>query len=193
MASSLFFAKQFWGSTPPQSVSVTSDGSFLTQWKVDEKTLTPPCAFYNASYQYTAGLCSHFALARMSAATQNEAIERALTCAAYYETDCIISPEIGLSVPAAFVYDPMYGLKMIIAPKITPIEPQTNSTLKLIGFQDPYEISPNVQLFFNDTINVEYLQGGARHMATEVMEGPASYCVQLLRLAFEPACWRDID
>lgn len=194
MATSLFFARQsLWGSTPPPSVKVTKDGSFLTEWKLDEQTDAPPCAFFNATYQYTAGLCSHFALARMSSATQNEAIERALTCAAHYETDCIISPEVGLSVPAAFVYDPLEGLKMVIAPKIVALSHEHNTTVKLVGFQDPHEKLPNVPIHFNDTINVEYLKGGARRMTTEVMDGPAAYCVQLLRLAFDPACWSEID
>ena len=194
VATSIFFARQnLWGATPPPSVKVTKDGSFLTEWKVDEHTDAPPCSFFNASYQYTAGLCSHFALARMSAATQNEAIERALTCAAHYETDCIIAPEVGLSVPAAFVYDQLEGLKMVIAPKIVPLSHEHNSTVKLVGFQDPHEKLPNVPIHFNDTINVEYLKGGTRRMTTEVMDGPAAYCVQLLRLAFDPTCWGEID
>ncbi len=194
VATSLFFARQsLWGGTPPLSVKVTKDGSFLTEWKVHQETGTPPCSFFNATYQYTAGLCSHFALARMSAATQNEAIDRALTCAAHYETDCVISPEVGLSVPAAFVYDQMDGLKMVIAPKIVPLTHDHNSTVKLVGLQDPHEKLPNVQIHFNDTINVEYLKGGTRRMTTEIMDGPAAYCVQLLRLAFDPACWGEID
>ena len=194
VTTSLFFARQsLWGSAAPPSVKVTRDGSFLTEWKIDESTHIPPCLFFNASYQYSAGLCSHFALARMSSATQNEAIERAITCAAHYETDCIISPEVGLSVPAAFVYDPLEGLKMVIAPKVVSLPHDHNSTMKLVGFQDPHEKLPNVPIHFNDTINVEYLKGGSRRMTTEVMHGQAAYCVQLLRLAFDPSCWREID
>ena len=194
VATGLFFARQNpWGAMSPPSVKVTKDGSFLADWNIDEQTGAPPCAFFNASYQYTAGLCSHFALARMSAATQNEAIDRALACAAHYETDCIISPEVGLSVPAAFVYDSLEGLKMVIAPKFVSLPHDHNSTVKLVGFQDPHEKLPNTPMHFNDTINVEYLKGGDRRMKTEVMDGSAAYCVQLLRISFDNACWKEID
>lgn len=194
VATSLFLARHnIWGSDPLPYVKVTQDGSFLTEWYVDTETNTPPCKFFNGSYQYTAGLCSHFALARMSAATQNQAIERALTCAAHYETDCIISPEVGLSVPAAFVYDPLAGLKMVIAPKFVPLTQDKHGSPKLVGFQDPHGNLPNVPIHVNDTVNVEYLEGGTRRMTTEVMHDSAAFCVQLLRMAFDSDCWSEID
>jgi hypothetical protein len=76
-ASFLLAANSPWGNEPPPKVEVTPDGSFLSEWDSDADP--PPCKFYNASYVYTAGLCSHFALARMSAATQNIAIDRVRT------------------------------------------------------------------------------------------------------------------
>lgn len=180
-----------WGSNHPPVVKVTKDGSFLSEW--DDGVDPPPCMFYNGSYQYTAGLCSHFALARMSVATQNTAKDRALSCAANFNTDCILSPEVGLSVPAAFVYDPAGGLKMLIAPKITEVPKGQISTRHTLAFQHPDGKRTGVQFQFNSTVNVEYLEGGTRKMTTELLSGEDAYCVQLLRIAFDAACWAEID
>lgn len=183
---------RLWGQAPPPVVKVTADGSFLTEWHDYDNNEGPPCLFYNASFQYTGALCSHFALARMSQATQNEALNRALACAAFYETDCILSPEIGLSVPAAFVYDEANGLKMLIAPKLVDLTSEYVSTSKHVVFQDPTE-KRRAELEMRDVVNVEYLRGGARRMTTEVVNGTAAYCVQLLRVAFDTSCWSEVD
>ena len=182
---------RLWGNAAPPVVKVTSDGSFLSEW--DETTQNePPCKFYNASYQYTGALCSHFALARMSQATQTEALNRALSCASYYETDCILSPEIGLSVPAAFVYDELEGLAMVIAPKLTPLPEGYDSEERLVEFRDPTE-RRFVQLEMENTVHVEFLRGGARRMTTQTFNDTAAYCIQMLRIAFDSACWSEID
>lgn len=182
---------RLWGSTPPPVVKVTADGSFLSEW--DEYAEGgPPCKFYNASYQYTGALCSHFALARMSQATQTEALNRALSCASHYETDCILSPEVGLSVPAAFVYDELEGLAMLIAPKLTPLPEGYESEERLVEFQDPTE-KRFAQIEMKNVVNVEYLRGGARRMTTATFNDTAAYCIQLLRIAFDSSCWSEID
>lgn len=182
---------RLWGGAPPPVVKVTVDGSFLTPW--DEYAEGgPPCQFYNASFQYTGALCSHFALARMSQATQTEALNRALSCAAHYETDCILSPEVGLSVPAAFVYDELEGLKMLVAPKLLDLPPEYTSMDKLIEIRDPDE-KRRAQIEMRDVVNVEYLRGGARRMTTEMFNDTSAYCIQLLRLAFDSTCWSEID
>lgn len=182
---------RLWGNTPPPVVKVTTDGAFLSPW--DEYAEGgPPCLFYNATYQYTGALCSHFALARMGQAIQTEALNRALSCAAHYETDCILSPEVGLSVPAAFVYDPVDGLKMVIAPKLTGSPDDGSQLDRLVEFRDP-EGKRHTQLEMKSAIDVEFLQGGSRRMSTETFNDTAAYCVQLLRLAFDSACWAEID
>jgi len=184
-------ASGLWGNTPPPVVKVTADGSFLSPWD-EYADGGPPCKFYNATYQYTGALCSHFALARMGQATQTEALNRALSCAAHYETDCILSPEVGLSVPAVFVYDPHDGLKMVIAPKLTE-SPHTNSDVdRLVEFRGP-EGKRHTQLEMKSVVQVEFLQGGSRRMSKEVFNDTAAYCVQLLRIAFDSDCWSLID
>jgi hypothetical protein len=188
VAAAAFAFEEYWSNKQPL-VDVTRDGSFLSDWDWDDKV--PPCSFFNGSYEYTGGLCSHFALARMSSATQIESTDRALACAAHFQTDCILSPEVGLSIPAAFIYDQFAGLKMVIAPKILLLT-EHNSTVKRIGFQNP-DSRTSITMHFNDTINVQYLRGGTRVMESETMSGSSAYCVQLLRRAFDGQCWREID
>jgi|TARA_B100001540_G_scaffold292497_1_gene290864 hypothetical protein len=196
LATSLLFATNgFWGDVPAPRVAL--DKSFLSEW-IDDGTEPPPCAFYNGSYRYSGGLCSHLAIARMSATTQQEALSRALACAAHYETDCLLSPEVGFSVPAAFVYDEDAGLRMLVAPKLVPMPmpatpPGRNVTEKLVGFQDPRTDRSAAQLRLHSAINAEYQPGATRGLATAVLDGSAAYCVQMLRLAFDEDCWKQID
>ena len=193
LATSLLFAtNSFWGDAPPPRVEL--DRSFLAEW-IDDGSGPPPCAFYNGSYRYGGGLCSHLALARMTAATQQEALTRALACAVHYETDCLLSPEVRFSVPAAFVYDQEAGLRMLIAPKLVPM-PSTagvNVTEKLVSFQDPRTERSATQLRFHSAVFAEYQPGSTRGLATRVLDGAEAYCVQMLRLAFDDDCWKQID
>lgn len=177
---------------PAQTVKVSKDGSFLsTDWAAEDSS-APVCNFYNASFQYTGALCSHFALARMSAAVQAEALNRALNCAAFHETDCILSPEVGLAVPAAFVYDEKDGLKMAIAPKIVSF-PETTAVSRTIELRDPKDDTVIKHVEMHDSVDVEFLHGGTKSMVQQVFNGSASYCVQLLRVAIEQSCWNEID
>ena len=188
LASVVFVFHDSWNPSSLPSLKVSEDGAFLSEWpSLDDES--PPCQFYNATYQFSDGLCSHFAIARMSASTQKQATERALACAAHYETDCILSAEIGLAVPAAFVYDEEAGLKMVIAPKVLALN--GTATTKRIGLQNPDSIVK--EMSFNETVRAHYLLGGTRVMEDEVFYGSSAYCVQLLRLSFDSLCWKEID
>ena len=119
-----------------------------------------------------------------------KAIARAVRCAAYYETECVISPEIGVSIPAAFVYDEATtSMKMIIAPRLLPHD--TGATGLLL--QDPAETMAHRAMVFNRSVLVEYLPGGKRAPVTEVLVNHSAWCVQLLRLAFVDECWESLD
>lgn len=175
------------GSTPP--TKPIRDASFLSEWNVDETGL-PPCSFYNATFQFKGALCSHFAIARMNTAIQQQALERAMECAVHFDTDCILSTEIGLSVPAAFVYDEVTGLQMVVAPKLELIESvQANVDLHLPNNGD----KTGVSIRLNKTIKAHFLQGGSRELKTELFEGSSAYCIQLLRLSLSSDCWEQID
>jgi hypothetical protein len=184
---------RMFGSQPPPVIKVSTSDSFLTpDWNVDEIDDKPQCTFYNATFQYTGALCSHFAMARMSRATQVEALNRALSCAAYYQTDCVLSPEIGLSVPAAFVYDQENGLTMAIAPKIISFQEGYGSSRK-IALNDPNTGNTIGQVDMKAEVEAEFLEGVTRVMHRRVFNGSAAYCVQLLRAAIDEPCWDEID
>lgn len=184
-------SSQLFGNSAPRMKPVTDDGSFLSSgWETKEDG-SPPCTFYNGSHVFTGALCSHFAVARMSHSIQAEATTRALECAAHFELDCLLSPEVGLNVPSAFVYDQDHGLKMMIAPKLKAAG--DNASTKLISFRSVDGATSHAQLEMLDSVEVEYLLGGQRRMTTEVLNGSAAYCVQMLRLAFLDSCWAEID
>ena len=169
-------------------------------WSIDDNSIfaegtvvEPNCSWWNGSVVYTSDLCSHFSLSRMASKNAERAIDRANRCAAFYEIECVISPEIGVSIPAAFVYDKKEGttMRMIVAPRI--IDTDMEEDLRNIRIQDPEEMTNGRVTQFNHTITVEYLPGGSRAPVTETLTGSEAYCVQLLRAAFVEDCWRQLD
>tara|TARA_B110000967_G_C18769564_1_gene502329 strand:+ start:344 stop:1021 length:678 start_codon:yes stop_codon:yes gene_type:complete len=149
-----------WSPLPAPRLLVLNEGFVLSSWSEDESNV-PPCSFYNASGRYSDGICSHLSISRLSSIIQEEAMQRAFQCASHFETECILSPEVGLAIPSAFVYDPQDGLRMIIAPKLWSLRDAphkmkaTNSsnetTLTLVDFQDPQE-NIHTRLHFHETI-----------------------------------------
>lgn len=179
------------GGDPAPKVKLEANPSFLS---LDWDPAQPKCQWYNASYQYTEGLCSHFSIARMGPGVQQEALTRAMDCATAHNTDCILSPEVGLTIPAAFVYDNEIGLKMLIAPKILPLPSGINPEPKIIDVQMPADgRRTGTQVVFNSSVNLEFLEGGSREVKQAVFSGPAAHCAQLLRVAFDEDCWDAIE
>lgn len=195
-------AASSWYSTRPAEQAVvpaTKDGAVFAHWTSDDETLwsdgayiEPNCSWWNGTVSYTSDLCSHFSLSRMASNNAGRAIERAVKCAAHYETECVIAPEIGVSIPAAFVYDPEgTGMRMIIAPRILP--PADLPDVRTIRVQDPDEQTSGRLVEFNHSIHIEYLPGGSRAPVSETLNGSDAYCVQLLRAAFVDECWAQLD
>ena len=210
----LLAASSWLGSSPPPEqpvVPATKDGAVFQRWAMDDNSLwsegtaiEPNCSWWNGSVVYTSDLCSHFSLSRMATNSADRAIDRANRCAAFYETECVISPEIGVSIPAAFVYDKTEGttMRMLIAPRIIPTykvpgdtmgDGWDNMDVRAIRVQDPEEKTNGRVTEFNHTIKVEYLPGGSRAPVSETLTGSDAYCVQLLRAAFVEDCWRQLD
>jgi hypothetical protein len=199
-----FLAASSWiggGPPPPQPVvPATDDGAIFQKWALDEQSvwaddagqpLVPNCSWWNGTVVYSSDLCSHFSLSRMATNIASRATDRALRCAAWHETECVISPEIGVSIPAAFVYDPSGegGMRMLIAPRIV----DNGNDTRTIRVQDPEEKTNGRVLKLNHTITVEYLLGGSRTPVSEVLNGSDAFCVQLLRSAFVDECWQHLD
>ena len=194
----------FWGSntaeTPVISVPITANGGTFAQWE-DENP--DNCNWWNGTYYYDPGVCNTFSITRISSGDIDHAIERASHCvkATAGESECVLSGEIGFSVPSLFLYDhDKFEMRMLIAPRY--VGQEEPGVVRTIRMQDPTgpgiqagreSTHPNQLFEFNTTVKVEYLKGGSRIMATEAFEGQQAYCVQALRRSIAPACWEALD
>lgn len=182
-----------WGSAsdiPVVSVSITPSGHTFASWSHDSSGWSKDdCNWWNGTFYYDPGVCSTFAVTRLASGDVSRAIERASFCALAGSTECVLNGEIGFAVPSAFIYDAdSADMKMVIAPRI--LEQSEPRTIRL---QDPFESRPNQIFSFNSTLNVEFLKGGPRSMATETLVGSDAYCIQALRSSIAPVCWESLD
>ena len=182
----------------PIERAVNDNDELLAYWPSEDnpysQELEPECMFYNSSVRYTSQLCSHFVLSR-SSSSPTQSFERARRCAAHFGTSCILSPEIGLSIPAAFLAAPeeREGMRMVIGPRLLE-QTDTNSTTKLIRVKTPGGVFSNSRTMeFNHSIVIEFLDGYTRSSKQAKLVGEEAYCIQLLRRAFSNECWRGLD
>lgn len=178
-------------------VRVNDEDVLLSHWPSEDFAAAigapPECRFWAFNESYDASLCSHFTIGRSSGAV-GKAAARALACAGAHATECVLSPEIGLALPAAFLYSNITNtMRMVLGPKVLPLdEPAPTQHVRVAT--PGGDALVNTQTFlFNTSIRVEYLDGATRAMVTTDLFGDAAYCVQLLRLAFEPMCWQKIE
>lgn len=152
------------------------------------------CAAFNGTLYDPLG-CSRIAVGRMAAAAVRRAEERAVACGVAMATDCVLGPEVGLHIPAAFVYEHGEGMRALLAPRL--LEPPGGSRVRRVRLLEPRTETalegPAVR--FNSSINVEYMlvSGGHTRLESTELNGTAAYCVQLLRHAYPPACWETLD
>ena len=146
------------------------------------------CSYFDGTEVYNESLCSHFSISRLYRANHEEAVRRAGVCAAEAEVECILSTEIGMGFPAAFVFEDG-AMRAIVAPQLLPHE-SANATFQAY---DPYTQRYAGSYVFDREIKAEFLQNDERHPTTEVLNGTAAYCVSLLRLAFTPECWAALE
>jgi len=185
---------------PPIVIKVNDDDALLSHWPSEDldapHDAPPDCVFWNRSVVYAKTLCSHFTISRAAGAPAR-ARQRALACAGAHSTECVLSPEVGLAFPAAFVYEDdgvlggMGGMTSIIAPKLIPRASEQRRVR--VAPPDGDGIVDTRTFVLNASVRVEYMDGDSRQLQSRVFEGQASFCVQLLRLAFEPSCWEALD
>jgi hypothetical protein len=175
-------------------VNVNEPTSLMSAWPseaVAGNALPPECAFWNQSVVFSSEMCSLFVVNRAAAAYPS-ASARAMRCAAAFGVECVLSPEIGLAMPAAFLYDYATStMRMLVAPKLVPHE--SNQTHVRVSPPDSDGITQTRTLVLNETVRVEYLDGQSKALGTGVLQREEAFCVQLLRQAFEPACWKALD
>lgn len=173
----------------------------VTEARLQEmKTVEAKCEWYNASVTFSSDGCSPFSVSRLAVSMAPRALERASRCIRKWETDCILSTEIGLNLPAAFFYEAdSFDLVMAIAPRILPPEDQVEGAAEQdapipVKVMDVTEQSgAEATLPFLKNVTVEFVKGGSRAPKTTVLTGAPAYCVQLLRRAYDDSCWKSLD
>ena len=190
-----FLGGGLWLLDEPKPVVYVNEGSsFMSTWPSEAiagSGLPPECNFWNQSVVFSSEMCSLFVVNRAAAAYAS-ASARAMRCTAAYGTECVLSPEIGLAMPAAFLYDhATASMRMLIAPKLLPHE----STQQHVRVSPPDSdgITQTRTHVLNETVRVEYLDGQSKGLGSGLLQQEEAFCVQLLRLAFEPACWKALD
>ena len=181
---------------PTHAVNV--DHSILSKWISEEietysdEPLTSECTFFNFSRRYESDFCDAFTISRMQTGTMRVASERALRCAAKTSTECVLSSEIGLAIPAAFVAAPESpsGIKVFVAPRTLPLYGDFN--LKHVRVTLPGDTFFTRTILMNDTLEVEYMTE-RKEVKREKITGDEAFCVNLLRIAYESACWTRLD
>lgn len=189
------------GNQPPKQkvVSATENDAMLQPWPSDDDASiftegvigTPNCSFWSGNAVFTSPYCSHFAVSRVAVSISQRAMSRATRCASFYTTECVVGPEIGLSLPSAFIYHPddASKMRMIIAPRILSHE----SEKKNVKVFDPSDGAQPQMERFNTSIRAQFLEGGSRVPVEEVFHGAEAYCIQLLRRVFSESCWAQLD
>lgn len=175
--------------------SIAAHGHLFTQWPLDEEgNEIQQCAFWNLTHHYAPNSCTPFAVSRVSPASVQTAIGRALKCASINPTTCILAPEIGFDVPGLFLYDEEHGFSPVLAPKILHTRRiDDDSASRLVRIKDLSEGEKDVFLHLNRSIDVEFLTPGSRTISTKTFTGNDAYCVQTLRWAVSPSCWQSLD
>ena len=176
-----------------RSVGVTANGEVMSNSEVstDEWARLAEegsCDWWNGTITYETAFCNHFTIARLPHAIVEQSLERAIRCATHYETECVLSFEIGLSIPACFFYDSTVGMRMITAPRILSGEDEVT-----VRTEDPAQSSLGHEHKFNRTIEVEFLTGKSRRPSTETFHNSSAWCVQLLRAGISHGCWATLD
>lgn len=153
------------------------------------------CAAFNGTLYDPVG-CSQISVGRLGGAAVRRAEERAVACGAAMGTDCVLGPEVGLMIPAAFVYEHGEGMRALLAPRL--LEPRPgHSSVRRVRLLNPRTEKglegPAVR--FNSSVNVEYMLvlGSGTRLETATLNDSAAYCVQLLRHSFPPECWVALD
>ena len=180
-------------------VKVNDDDSLIAHWPSEElgadHDAPPECVWWHMNETYDPGLCSHFTIGRLST-TPIKALARAQACAAAVGTECVLSPEVGLGVPAAFLNDHASGvMAMVLAPRFLPLEDGRSAATQHVRVSPPDGdgLTGTRTFLFNQTVFVEFFDGLGKAMHEREFTGAEAYCVQLLRAAFANECWERLS
>lgn len=150
------------------------------------------CKWAQTNTDWNPDACNSLAIRHYSPSEAAVDLALATYCALQYKTDCILGLEVGLQIPAAFVYDSLKGMKMLVAPVVN-FDANATDSPKNIKVSNPSDLT-NFKVFtFHETLDVEFIDGSTQMMQTERMQGAAAYCVQYLRHTVNSSCWQKLD
>jgi hypothetical protein len=148
------------------------------------------CAWWDGHERADPLGCSTLAASRISRAEVASARARALECALAADVECVLSTELNVAVPSAFVYaEDGGGMQMLIAPRVLNRSDATDR----VEVRHPRTNAPVAWLDMAVDVTIEYLAGGSRQLKTRTLQGEQARCVQALRLAISDACWSALD
>lgn len=152
---------------------------------------TDQCNFWNGTFEWSLGLCSHFAISRLGNRIESQAVERAVHCAARHSTDCVLAPEVGVGLPALFLYDATQGMRLLLAPRV--LERETQVGRVDVRVHDPSGDTASRLMPMGEEVRVEFLTTASKALQIETLRGVDAFCVQLVRHAISQACWDALD
>jgi len=160
---------------------VNSDNGILS----DNDTECDPYTFDRI---FESDFCSAFVTSRTSRSIFSIAETRASNCASLAQTECVLSPEIGLAVPAVYVVSrDTNAIKSIIAPKI--LDSWSPATVRVSSPMDELMMR---RASLNETVFIEFLTID-KTIARETVYGDDAFCVQLLLRVFDEKCVREMS
>lgn len=178
----------------PVKVAVVPDDTVFVYWPSEDHgaetdALEPECSWWNGSVTYTTTTCSHFHVSRIAPTHSKQALYRALRCAVAKNTECVLAAEIGFALPAAFLYGGAGELRMVVAPRLSDTADNSSTTVRV----SPVESGTTQTLQLKREIRAEFVGESSRVPRSEVFTEQEAYCVQLLRHAYDAACWEALD
>ena len=186
------------------TVQVNQNSQLLSEWLSEtslelgnNEPLNEECNFFNFSSLKSSLYCDAFTLARVQSRTLEIAHERAVKCSAKFDTDCILSHEIGLAVPGAFIMKRggEIGLHAVIAPRkiSTNNDGEPDGTLRTVRVVNPVDsFFSTTRAHFHDRLEVEFMSP-LRSIEKRTFTGSDAFCVELLFSSYENDCWAKLD
>ena len=193
-----------WGGTEGRGTMVQMDVAF-EPWNDEQGA--PECEWYNGSFKWTLGpLCTHFSISRVGPSALALATDRALQCASRVGAGCVLAPEVGVGLPALFVYTDTGGMRALLAPRLLAddeIESAAAAADALdeagrprrvnVRVDDPSGRGEAATLTMRTAVVAEFLTGGSRKLHVETLVGDDAFCVQLARHAIAQECWDALE
>jgi hypothetical protein len=178
---------------PPVNVESCEDSESeeISPLEDEEKDVT--CTWWNGSKgQQSTNVCSSSTFARMGRTTWAWASRVAQGCASLSGDSCILSHEVGLEIPAVFIYETSeLRMRPLLFPRIVEQNiTQRRISIALHAAQNESN-QKTLQLNMHSTVEVEYFDE-MRELRKEHLKGGDGYCVQLLHHSLSDDCTKEL-